>query len=244
MTNIAVIKTIEFTPRGSKCCRCVVPFRNGSAAYEAKTSRQPAGDLTRHTLTFKLTPLSDFNNELIYELKRAASIRFEDVNCMEMTLGTEHLPPKIDVEEYIEGKLGEFRGYKVTITWDDHDHIRPVRTCARIHAIHRGESLTFFGKMDFRPGDSIQSLRDVDVTAALATDGSLVIIASSNPSQDAPLAISIEDDHRYSFTIPPETTIRFEPGILKFCLKLTVKSNGVVLATQYDTVEVLDSVYR
>lgn len=115
MKNIAVIKGIN---AGIGNSFLSISFQNGSASYREISGQSDGGTLYKCELKFKISGLGRLPDRDVVRLKYAHRIQFSDVNGLSVILGSFDIPINVECEKSINGKIGGYRGYDVTVTWD------------------------------------------------------------------------------------------------------------------------------
>lgn len=94
-----------------------INFTQQTASLAIKTEQTNQGNITKYSLTFKITPISKENDVLVNKIKNTEHLVVTDFHDYISELGREEYPPKISISKDTSGTAGGFRGYTVNIEW-------------------------------------------------------------------------------------------------------------------------------
>lgn len=94
-----------------------INFTQQTASLAIKTEPTNQGNITKYSLTFKITPISNDNATLVNKIKNTVHFVVTDFHDYISELGREEYPPKISISKDTTGTAGGFRGYTVNVEW-------------------------------------------------------------------------------------------------------------------------------
>lgn len=110
--NISVVKGVKFV---SDATEYDIPAVDRSGSYICTSKESSQGTLYDHELSFKVAGISKENENLIALLRRATTIRVDDVNYTRFTIDRGELRFKFTIKRDLGGTFGGFRGFDITV---------------------------------------------------------------------------------------------------------------------------------
>lgn len=94
-----------------------INFTQQTASLAIKTEQTNQGNITKYSLTFKITPISKESDALVNKIKNTEHFIVTDFHNYVTMVGHEEYPPKISISKDTSGTAGGFRGYTVNVEW-------------------------------------------------------------------------------------------------------------------------------
>lgn len=94
-----------------------ITFVQQTASLSVRVEQTNQGNLTKYSLSFKMTPISPENDILANKMINTRQLSITDFHNYVTAIGRDEYPPKISIAKETTGTAGGFRGYTINVEW-------------------------------------------------------------------------------------------------------------------------------